>query len=385
MSNEENRLLKQALTPMIEPSEHLNNQIINEWEQRAMRRTKTKKRNRFSIALVAVLIAVATSITAIAATHLLDSRKMAERLNDHMLADAFADEQAIVVNESIVSGDYRFTLLGIVSGNGISEFAGSAHDVHPDRTYAVVSIEKQDGSEMPSTQDEAYGQTPFFVSPLIKGQKPWQVNIVTMNGAYNEIVENGIMYRLIELDAINKFADRGVYLAISTSSFYDTNAFHYDEKTGEITPNENYDGANALFELPLDASKANPEEAEQYLQQLLTPDDSSTSVQAEQNENTEAKLTDELGRKTMEEWEQHAAEGVVIPESIKEVTYLEDNMIYYGYEGYEVRMTLEGLFDDSELEASRLISVSQSESETLAMKLERDANGIIRGMILKLD
>ncbi|WP_409345354.1 hypothetical protein [Paenibacillus sp. MBLB4367] len=32
----------------------------------------------------------------------------------------------------------------------------------------------------------------------IKGRKPWQVNIVTMNGGYSEVVLDGIMYRLID-------------------------------------------------------------------------------------------------------------------------------------------------------------------------------------------
>lgn len=73
---------------------------------------------------------------------------------------------------------------------------------------------------MPATSEPEYGQDPFFVSPLIKGLKPWQVNITTMNGGYSEAVIDGIMYRLIECDGVEMFADRGVYLAVSNGSSF---------------------------------------------------------------------------------------------------------------------------------------------------------------------
>lgn len=79
---------------------------------------------------------------------------------------------------------------------------------------------------------------------------------------------NSIMYRLIECDGVEMFADRGLYLCISASNFYDVKAFHYNEETGEISRNADYEGANALFRLPLDSSKADPEKAEKYLKEL---------------------------------------------------------------------------------------------------------------------
>lgn len=123
---------------------------------------------------------------------------------------------------------------------------------------------------MPATSEPEYGQDPFFVSPLIKGLKPWQVNITTMNGGYSEAVIDGIMYRLIECDGVEMFADRGVYLAVSNgSSFFSKDAFAYNESTGEISANNDYKGTAILFELPLDPTKADPVKAESYLQELL--------------------------------------------------------------------------------------------------------------------
>lgn len=359
-------ILKQALTTTVQPSEELNQKVRNQWMKGTVKKPMYNK--KVSVVLIAAVIMIASSITALAATYLYNARDVAERLGDSLLAEAFTGGQAIVVNESIVSGDYRFTLQGIVSGEGLSDFEGSAHEIHPERTYAVVSIEKQDGSNMPSIQDDEYGNTPFFISPLIKGQKPWQVNISTMNGSYSELVLDGVMYRLIEIDGIDKFADRGVYLAISTSHFYDVKAFHYDEETGEISRNLNYDGANALFELPLDISKADPEAAEQYLQQLL-------EVPAEDAGSSEIMEIN---------WEEEADAGEILPESIKEVTYLDEGMIHYAYDGNEVTIPLDGLFQDGE-SLSHVITITETNDERIAIRFSRDDDGTVKGIALRLN
>ena len=44
--------------------------------------------------------------------------------------------------------------------------------------------------------------------------------------------------------------------------------FQFDEAIGEITVNPGYLGASAVFELPIDASYADPERAEQYLERF---------------------------------------------------------------------------------------------------------------------
>ncbi|HEX2926510.1 MAG TPA: hypothetical protein VHP38_09690 [Ruminiclostridium sp.] len=42
------------------------------------------------------------------------------------------------------------------------------------------------------------------------------------------------MYRLIECDSIEMFADRGVYLCVSTSTLYDNMAFNYDKRQEQL-------------------------------------------------------------------------------------------------------------------------------------------------------
>ncbi|SKC89274.1 hypothetical protein [Maledivibacter halophilus] len=380
-SNQFERLLKQAFSPTVEPNEDLNQKIISQLKENDI--MKPAYRKRISGVLVAATLIFTMSIGAFATWHFLSPKQVADNFEDKTLAHAFDDENAIEINESVVSGGYSFTLLGIVSGEGLSDFRHSAEDIHPNRTYAVVSIAKEDGSKMPDTQDEEYGQVPFFISPLIKGQKPWQVNIASMNGAYSECVIDGIMYRLIECDGVEIFADRGLYLCISTSNFYDINAFNYNEETGEITLNTDYNGANALFNLPLDITKANQDKAEKYLQELLKEDEADFA-DSEELDIFWAKLEDEIKN----------GKGIVIPESVKEVTYDEYGMACYEYKDedgscYEISFDVDGLFEEGETGVSEIQSINESRDgegnkEVTVVQFTRDAQGVITGMVIEL-
>ncbi len=356
--------LRQALYSNLEPSIELNEKILNQLKENEKMKSVHKK--RLSIPLIAATVALTMSVTAFAAWQLLSPVEVAEQLENVTLAQAFQEEGAIKVNQSATSGEYIFTLMGIVSGEGLSDFPMTSEGINPERTYAVVSIAREDGSQMPGSQDEAYGEVPFFVSPLIKGQKPWQVNIASMNGGYSEFVADGIMYRLIECDDIEMFADRGLYLAISTSSFYDINAFDYNEATGEITPKADYEGANVIFDLPLDPKKADHEKAEAYLKNLLK--------EPEERSSREEELID---------WEGEAASGKVIPESIKEVTYDNSGRAIYEYEGARIAINIDTLFEDGK--TSKIVAVEENDNKRKAIQLSIDANGIVTGMMIELD
>ncbi len=367
------QVLRQALAPSIEPGQDLNAKIINQLmdSENLKRHSGIKsvfKKRIASIPIAAALILFMT-ISVFAAIHFLSPRQVAEHFGDRTLAQAFSGKNAIAVNKSVDSGGYHFTLHGIVSGQDLSDFKSSAEDLNPDRTYAVVSIAKLDGGKMPDTRDDEYGKTSFFISPLIKGEKPWQINIASMNGGYSECVIDGIMYRLIECDGVEMFADRGLYLCISTSSFYDIHAFYYNEASGEISLNSNYKGANALFDLPLDKSKANPDKAEKYLKELLKE----PAADSKENEKSSQDLEKELAR------------GTVIPESVKEVTYDENGLACYQYEGYNMSVAVDSLFEPGQTGASKMAYISEDGSSRTAVQFLRDANGVITGRIIKLN
>jgi len=180
------RLLKQALTPTVEPDERLNVQLIRKLQEGTgnMRTSRIGIRKKLATGVAAAALLVTMSFTAYAAWNYLAPAQVADSFGDRTLAQAFEDQKAIRLDESVTEGDYLITLHGIVSGKGISDFvtSSSSDTFQEERTYAVVSIAKRDGSAMPDTRDDAYGETPFFVTPLVKGVEPWTLNIATMNG-----------------------------------------------------------------------------------------------------------------------------------------------------------------------------------------------------------
>lgn len=263
------QLLQQALSPNEEPRDWLNQNIVKRAKERE-RMGKIDKKRIPAAALMAAAVISVGSLTAAAAWKYLTPDQVAKEAEDIGLAAAFQGEGAISINETQTYGPYKITLLGVVSGENLSKYAvsGSTGEIRSDRTYVVTAIENADGTPRPATSEDSYGQDPFFVSPLIKGQDPSIFNAVTMGGAYTEFVQDGIQYRITETDNVQAFADRILYLAVNSGTFYDNGAYQFDGATGEITRNEGYEGVNALFLLPLDGSKADKEKADAYIRQM---------------------------------------------------------------------------------------------------------------------
>ncbi|RNB69591.1 hypothetical protein [Brevibacillus panacihumi] len=369
------RMLRQALASPGEPEEKLNQSILNRVEERNSMNHVYRK--RLSTGVMVAILTLVMSVTAIAATQFFSSDQVAVQLGEKILAKAFESSDAIEVNKSVDSGDYKFTLHGIVSGAGLKELneSNSTNEIHPERTYAVVSIARQDGRPMPKTSDPEYGEESFFISPLIKGLKPWQVNIASMRGGYSEVVLNGIQYRLIECDYVEMFADRGVYLAVSSGSpFYNSEAFAYNESTGEVTAKSDYDGVSLLMDLPLDKAKADPAKAEAYLKELLKEPESGTKT-----DPAETELANRI-----EELKKRLADGKVIPESVKEVTYDKEGRINYEYDGWSVKLSPEMLFAEGQTGFSDSVQFSEADGHYLGLQFHKDEKGVITGMVIDL-
>lgn len=267
MEKELNELLKHALTPNEEPVFWLNQNIL--YRVKETDRMKKKNYKNIPAVLTAVLLLGLGSMTALAAWKYLMPAQVAEEIQDNKLADAFTGEDAVFVNETQSYGGYKVTFLGIVSGQQLSEGLRMQNgEIHADRSHIVVAIENGDGTPMPDTSDAAYAELAFFVSPFIKGYNPVDYNAYTLAGNYTDIVEDGVLYRLLECDNVEMFADCGLYLGVQDSIFYNVQGYHFDEATGEISRNEAYDGLNALFNLPIDVSKANPKAAAAYVEGL---------------------------------------------------------------------------------------------------------------------
>lgn len=269
MENRLDDLLRHALTPEDEPNIWLNQKVLNRVKEQRKMVGKSKKRFP-AAAVVAVLVLCLSSVTVYAAMKFLSPAEVAEEMQDQKLAEVLLGENTVVINETQNYGDYNATLLSIVSGELLSDYPyyNANGSIVADRTYAAVAIEKVDGTPMPDTSEEAYGELQFFVSPLIGDYNPAFYNIASMSGNYADIVEDGILYRLLECDNIEIFADHTLYLCIAEGTFYNTEAYNYNEVTGEISRNEKYEGLNGLFVLPIDVSKADSAKATEYISSL---------------------------------------------------------------------------------------------------------------------
>jgi hypothetical protein len=348
------KMLWQVLSSDNEPDDSLNRKIINKIGDRD--RMKGTNKRRLSVSAMVAILIVATSISAFAAWKLLTPREIAENLGDKGLALAFDGEGAVSINQTQTIGDYKITLMGIVSGKEISDFKHSAEEIFPNRTYSVLAISRVDGTPMPDPLDPAYDEMSFLVSPFIKGQHPKDFNIFTMNGAGSWFVEDGTMYRIMECDDIEVFADRGLYIAVM-DEFDIINSYKFNEKTGEISRNTDYEGINALFDLPIDPSKGNYDEAEKYIQTLLRDD--------------EDVLDEELP-----EIEDLLKDAVLIPESVQKVVPDKDGMIDYYFAEHKLKADINSLFEEGQVG----FSDSRFMDEKNILVFSRDDDGVITVM-----
>lgn len=322
MSDRLDYILKRALAPEDEPDLRLNQKILNcvkETEEMKKRKRKWVPGIVFSL----VLALGAGTGAVYAAYRLLTPKQVAEENGDKKLAQAFAEEGALEINETQHFEEYDVTLLGITSGKGISEYLTEKNgDILDDRTYIVTAVSRTDGTAMPENMsDEFYDDTRFFVSPLIEGCNPQLVNAITMDGAYMQFIHEGILYRLTECENIEKFADRTVYLCVSDGDFYKADAYDFDEATGSISRAESYEGVNALFELPLDPALADPEAAKEYLSALEdVPDETEYYLGSKEADAFMEKITPE-------NIEQYA---VRLEDSVQTFGAGEDN-VWYAY------------------------------------------------------
>ncbi len=379
-SNKTDLLLKRALANKEAPDPILILRVKSQLakEEPVLRKPTTARR---SVGIIAAATAafLLLSTAVFAAVHFLKPSQVAEKFEDIKLSAAFEGENAVNINESVTSGDYTFTLLGAVTGKGLTDSPYNNAKVELGRTYAVLAIQKADGSPMPKTQEEGYTELSFFASPLVKGLKPWDVNIITMNGNYFDTVVEGILYRLVECDEIAIFADRGLYFAVSDSTFYDTNAFSFNETTGELAANPGYNGASAVFTLPLDKKMSDPARAQQYLDELNKAGENSAS-QGSSSESTDYDSID---------WDK----ATPIESTRKVLTIAKDGMFTYSFEipggngaGGSESLRFDAYFTDAKKPTSIVTNVTDfglDNGKLYGVCYALDEKGILTGVLLE--
>lgn len=344
-------LIQIALTSKEEPAEELNRKILSRWKEKSEMKGFAKGRMTAVVTAVCVLL---MTVTVGAAARYLTAEQVAERGGNTEIAAAFRGEDAIEINETREAGDYRFTLMGMASGKALTQSNVLENIPELSGIYAAIAIERLDGRPI---DEEEYSNMTFFISPLIQGLMPWQYNIASMNGGYSEEVVDGILYRLISCDDVIKFADRKLYLCISNTIFYETAAFDYNEVTGEIKENENYKGVHVLFDLPVDASKADPAAAEEYLKVLEDSwnyEEEKSEEDIKREESMQA-LYDLLSQGK----EQEVLEDFVLMEEVTKTVHEEDGSFAYQFDDGQASHAI--LFDRSTFQNGKDYSVMESE------------------------
>lgn len=261
MNNKEK--YKQAFS-VLHASEHISLEDIMSEKRSYRQRSKV-------VAAVVCTVILLGSGSVYAANHYLNPSQIVDEISaDSALSKAFADKDAITINETQTSNGYDITLLGLVSGEKLGLYVPdeTKKEVSDKHSYAALTISKSDGSKMSNRN--------FCVSPLINGEAFTDVNAATLNVGLSWFEKDGVIYELIECDNLEIFADRGVYLSLVDDFGDEVAAFRMDEATGKYHKVEDYAGTSALFTLPLDKDKADTVAADKFLVSLKREADSET-------------------------------------------------------------------------------------------------------------
>lgn len=211
--------------------------------------------------VVAAVAAALVLCTAVAGMRLLLPREVAQVTGNELLAAAFDAPDALKINESQRCGDYVVDLLGVTSGTALSDFAAE-DEIDMARSYVVAAVQRADGEAL-----EQAGETGLRFSPLISGYEPHRVNAWTLYGGQQSFIRDGVEYFIFECSTLEMFADHTVYFAAYEGFVPGSDIFTMAED-GTISFAEGYEGAQALFTLPLDSSKADSAAVAELLQEI---------------------------------------------------------------------------------------------------------------------
>ncbi len=230
--------------------------------------TVKKARVIYRVPLIAAAIALILTFTAFAAGRILMSPKeIAEYAGNSLLAEAFGKDDVRFDMEPQFSGNYKFSVLGIISGAHLEKYT----DVDTERSYIVGAVERTDGGKILDALE-------INISPLIQGELPWLVNAWSLNGGRTGFIEDTVEYFIFDCDNIEVFADREIYLAMYEHGMAPSaNIFEMDAD-GKIKFRDDCEGAKAIFTLPIDKSKADPERAQEILESIGLYGEASANV-----------------------------------------------------------------------------------------------------------
>lgn len=384
-------LLQTELTPDLVPDNDLNASILKQAKE--IQNMKRKPIKSSVAAAVAVGVFAVGSVSVAAAYHFLSPAQVADELTgSKTLAAAFESSDAVVVNETQTTAGYDVTLLGIVTGKDLIPTIADSEDskgISLNKTYAVVAIENSDGSPMPDIKDAAY-QT-FCVSALIHGKSVMEVNNGTLHAGVSSFVQDGVQYELLECSDLEIFSGMGVSLGVLSTFGEETSAFTYSDATGLYSINPDFDGMNALFDLPLDTAKADEEAANAYFDNLKENGcDSAADEEADWTDNPKVEewtaCMSDAGNSTLDSWN-YVREHAVLDETYTQVAMPDEegyvrfatedgdmNMYYVGDWSYDVGVEwMSGCQSGGTMEGSSAETFTLNEDGSFTLLIYRPA------------
>ncbi|MBE6772471.1 MAG: hypothetical protein E7547_10070 [Ruminococcaceae bacterium] len=237
-------------------SKNFEKETIELLESAAERKERTVMKKSVKILIAAVFVIVVLSVSAFAVSNLLSARDVAQKLGENYAADSF--EHQSYSAETVTDKGYSVSFLGVVKGERFQ-----SKGIKSDCSYFVVSVASADGSAL-----SLINGNPLGMSVIIEGYPAWKINTWSLNTNASGIEENGILYYLYECENLEIFADRNVYLAVYEGFIPNLDIIDMKD-SGEFVFVETYRGFKAMFRLPLDPSKANPEAAKEILKEYL--------------------------------------------------------------------------------------------------------------------
>ena len=255
-------------------TENFEKSTITFLVQAAERKDKTnmnksiKKTTRILVATVLIIAVLST--TALALSKLLSAREVAEHFGESQVAESFDNQ--FYITESVTDKGYTVSFLGLVKGEKFE-----SKDIKSDCSYYVVAVAASDGSPL-----SLINGNPLGMSIIIEGYPAWKINTWSLGTSANGTEENGILYYLYACENLEIFADKNVYLAVYEGMLpgLDTITMKTD---GTFEFAKSYEGFKAMFRLPLDSSKANPEVANEILKEYLIEE---TEINTESYDST---------------------------------------------------------------------------------------------------
>ncbi|MBE6783362.1 MAG: hypothetical protein E7536_05060 [Ruminococcaceae bacterium] len=212
----------------------------------------------FKIILVATIVVAILSTSVFAFSYFLSARDVAEHFGNSDAVDSFAKKEKGEIF-SVTDKGYTVSFLGQSEGKDFVDVNG----IDANCSYFVISVAKEDGTPL-SINDG----NPLGLSVVVEGYPAWKVNSWSLGTSAQGFEENGVLYYLYECVSLEIFAEKNVYLAVY-EGFAPTTEIITMSEDGTFDFADDYDGFKAMFRLPLDKEKANPEKAEEIISSVI--------------------------------------------------------------------------------------------------------------------